>query len=75
MDTTLVKSLVDGGIGVLAIAGLVFVIYQQLQVIKGLSELVNNNTKIIDQNTTVTQELKSVINSLCEKLNNKSDAV
>jgi hypothetical protein len=71
MDAALIKELGNLSLGVLAVIGLVFVIYQQLQVINRLSELVNNNTKSIDQNTAVTQELKGVITTLSQNLNTK----
>jgi hypothetical protein len=68
-NSELIKSIGDLGVGLAAIAGLIFIIVQQISLIKSLGELVNNNTKSIDQNTAVTSDLKTVINGLCDKLN------
>jgi hypothetical protein len=67
----LVKTIVDAGIGIVAIAGLIFVIIQQLQIIRQLTQTLDNNTVSTNKNTEVLGGLKDMITKVCDTLNAK----
>lgn len=45
--TELIDTLINGGMGIFALAGLIFVILQQQKTIRSLGSLIDENTKML----------------------------
>jgi len=45
--TELVELLINGGMGIFALAGLIFVIFNQQKTIRSLGKLIDENTKML----------------------------